>query len=371
MPRVYVKLATSTDRSYVIDIRPGVLTELPGLISSLAGNARVFLITDSTVARLYGRAIHRALEGSDLRTVLLEVPPGEQSKSPRMAAALQTRLLTEGVTRDGLVVALGGGVVGDLAGFVAATVLRGVRFLQVPTTLLAQVDSSVGGKVGIDHPAGKNLIGAFHQPSGVVIDPLVLRSLSAAEFKNGMAEVVKIAAALDGDFFSFLSRNARNIRVTDSRLMTDIVARATGLKAAVVEKDEKETGLRKSLNLGHTIGHALEAATKFTLRHGEAVSIGMIAEGNIAVELGMLPPGDLRLLERTLVSLGLPTAFPGAFNAKAFAAALSLDKKNDAAGVKFSLLTGIGRCALGVPVSYELIRKFGGEASISVKGRTR
>ena len=371
MPRVYVNLTASTDRSYAIDIRPGVLTELPDLVASLAGAARVFLITDSTVARLYGRAAHRALAAHGLRTLLLEVPAGEASKSPRVVLALQTRLLKEGVTRDSLVIAFGGGVIGDLAGYVAATVLRGIRFLQVPTTLLAQVDSSVGGKVGINHPVGKNLIGAFHQPSAVTIDPLVLRTLPAAEFRNGMAEVVKIAAALDGDFFSFLARNFKEIGPAKMRLMTDVINRAAGLKAAVVEKDEKETGLRKSLNLGHTIGHALEAGTHFKLRHGEAVSIGMVAEGRIAVALDMLSAREFGLLERTLASFGLPTALPRKVDRNAFDAALALDKKGDAAGVKFALLTRIGSCALGVPVSPALIHKYGGGEGINSGGKHR
>jgi 3-dehydroquinate synthase len=371
MPSVHVQLTAAADRSYRIDIRPGVLTELPVLVASLAGAARVFLITDSTVARLYGRAAHRGLAAHGVRTLLLEVPAGEASKSPRVALALQTRLLEEGVTRDSLVIAFGGGVIGDLAGFVAATVLRGIRFLQVPTTLLAQVDSSVGGKVGIDHPAGKNLIGAFHQPSAVAIDPLVLRTLPAAEFRNGMAEVIKIAAALDGDFFSFLARNYGKIHPTQTRLMTDVIDRAAGLKAAIVEKDEKEAGLRKALNLGHTIGHALEAGTDFRLRHGEAVSIGMVAEGRISVALGMLSAGDCRLLEKTLAAFGLPTALPRKVDRKAFDAALALDKKGDAAGVKFALLTGIGRCALGVPVSAALIHKYGGGEGINTGGKRR
>jgi 3-dehydroquinate synthase len=241
----------------------------------------------------------------------------------------------------------------------------------VPTTLLAQVDSSVGGKVGINHPAGKNLIGAFHQPSAVTIDPLVLRTLPAAEFRNGMAEIVKIAAALDGDFFSFLARQSRKIGRMQTRLMTDVIVRAAGLKAAVVEKDERETGLRKALNLGHTIGHALEAGTGFRLRHGEAVSIGMVAEGRIAVDLGMLSGADLRLLERTLASYGLPTTLPRKLDGRACAAALALDKKGDAGGVKFALLTGIGRCALGVPVSPALIHKYSGSEGIMRGGKRR
>jgi len=357
MTQIRVQLDTPRDRSYTIDIRPGLLTALPGMLARQARRARLFVITDATVARLYGRAMFRELvrAGADVR--FLVVPAGERSKNVAVAHGLQSRLLRGGVRRDSIVVALGGGVVGDLAGYVAATVLRGVRYVQIPTTLLAQVDSSVGGKVGVDHSAGKNLIGAFHQPTAVYIDPLVLRTLPRAEFRNGLAEVVKIAAALDREFFAFIERNVRKLVRTRVRLLTDLIAHAVGLKAAVVEEDEFESGLRKSLNVGHTIGHALEASTRYSLKHGEGVAIGMAAEARVAVALGVLPKDDANRLLRTMRAIGLPTSVPRRVKPAVFASSLALDKKSDAGGTTYVLLRSIGRCAIGVPVPDALIRR--------------
>ena len=222
---ISVKLNRTTDRSYTITVERGLLSSVPALLFRMFGRTGYYIITDSTVARIYGRALLRACADCDLNTLLLDFPAGEPSKNADVAGALQTRLLQHGIRRESVVVALGGGVVGDVAGFVAATVLRGVRYIQVPTTLLAQVDSSVGGKVGIDHPSGKNLIGAFHQPSAVFIDPDVLRTLPKAEFRNGLAEMVKIAAALDKEYFAKLERAAGRIRKYGSDVLTECIAR--------------------------------------------------------------------------------------------------------------------------------------------------
>jgi 3-dehydroquinate synthase len=240
--------------------------------------------------------------------------------------------------------------VGDVAGYVAATVLRGVRFVQVPTTLLAQVDSSVGGKVGIDHPSGKNLIGAFHQPSAVFVDPDVLRSLPNAEFRNGLAEMVKIAAALDKRYFAKLERAAGRIHKFGSGVLTECIAPAIGLKAAVVEQDEFEAGLRSTLNLGHTIGHAIEAASEFSVPHGAAVAMGLAVEGSIATSLGILPMADYQRLIRLLRKLGLQSTMPHVRDRKKFFGALSLDKKGIGGNAKYVLLNAIGKSVVGVDV---------------------
>jgi len=363
MPRVHVHLAPDRDRSYFIEIRPGLLDRLPQRIARTEGRRRIFVITDATVARLYGEKFYRDLAREGANVVLLDVPAGERSKSPSTALALQSRLLAEGISRDSLIVALGGGVVGDLAGYVAATILRGVRFVQAPTTLLAQSDSSIGGKVGIDHPAGKNLIGAFHQPSAVYIDPRTLRTLPAEEFRSGLAEVVKIAAALDARFFSLIERNADRIRKGNEALITRLIAAAVGLKASVVARDERDAGIRSALNLGHSIGHALEASTRFELKHGEAVSIGMVLESRLACEMGLLQEREAKRLTRTLQAAGLPTAPPHVLNLARFESALLQDKKSDASGLKMALLRRIGTCALGIPVSIEAVRKIMGQAS--------
>jgi 3-dehydroquinate synthase len=247
-------------------------------------------------------------------------------------------------------------VVGDLAGFVAATVLRGVEYVQVPTSLLAQVDSSVGGKTGIDHTMGKNLIGAFHQPSMVVIDPEVLRTLPPAEFRNGLAEVVKIAAALDARFFRFLERSAPALTRTNTLLLARIIRTAVGLKAAVVQRDEREAGLRKALNLGHTIGHAVESASGYRLRHGEAVSIGLILEGRLAVTCGVLSVNDHLRLLRLLEAFGLPTRLPRFVDRREVLAGLAADKKNLSAMPLFVLPKKIGMSAIGVTLPADVVR---------------
>jgi 3-dehydroquinate synthase len=256
-----------------------------------------------------------------------------------------------------MIVAFGGGVIGDLAGFVAATILRGIAFVQIPTTLLSQVDSSVGGKVGIDHPVGKNLIGAFHQPCAVLIDVAFLRSLPEREFRSGLAEAVKIAAALDLDFFRFIARNARRIKRTNPVLLKSLVSKSIGLKAAVVMDDEYELGIRKALNLGHTIGHAIEASSGFRILHGEAVSMGMAAEAEIAVGLGLMQEKDRTSMIRTLRTLKLKTALPKIRHRAEFFRALHADKKTVAGKVRFVLPSAIGACAIGVEVPPEAIER--------------
>jgi 3-dehydroquinate synthase len=369
MAHVRVDLREGRDRSYTVDIRPGLLVELPGKVKEIAGSSRIFVITDSKVARLYGRQLMRRLASAGLDVLLLEVAPGEQTKDSRTLLALQSRLLHEGVSRSSLIVALGGGVIGDLAGFVAATVLRGIRFVQVPTTLLAQVDSSVGGKVGVDHETGKNLLGAFHQPVGVFIDPLALRTLPVAEFRNGMAEVVKVAASMDAKFFARLEKQAPTLSRNSTRELTDIVASAVGLKAAVVSRDETEAGLRKILNLGHTLGHAFEASSDYRLKHGYAVAAGMAAESRLALALGVLRENDYRRLAALLRSFSLPIAAPRVRKPVIFEKALALDKKGVDGDPRFVLLKGIGSSAIGVRIPMDLVRKEAGLSSINKRKR--
>jgi 3-dehydroquinate synthase len=347
---IVVRLQQRGVTSYPVHIGSGLLGRLPDIVSGIAPGRRAFLMTDSTVARLYGRGVHHAMLLRGIETVLLDFPPGEASKSADVVHALQTHLLAAGIQRDDIVVALGGGVVGDVAGFVAATILRGVRLLQVPTTVIAQLDSSVGGKVGIDHPAGKNLIGAFHHPSAVVIDPEVLASLPGPEFANGLAEGVKIAAALDASLFRWLERNKARIRARRTPALVAMISRCVGLKAAVVHKDEHESGLRKSLNLGHTIGHALEVSSGYRLPHGTAVSMGIAAESTFAVRLGLLRAHDRRRVIALLRSFGLATRLPVIRSRSRFHAALAADKKNAGPRAAFVLLRGVGRCAIGVGV---------------------
>ncbi|MEW6509457.1 MAG: 3-dehydroquinate synthase [Bacteroidota bacterium] len=356
MTRIRVKLDARRERSYTVEILPGLLTMLPRRLARMMGGGRVFIITDTRVARLYGRGLRRNLRTKGVDARLIAVAPGERSKNSSTVNRLHTRLLHGEIGRDSTIVALGGGVVGDLAGYVAATVLRGVRLIQVPTTLLAQVDSSVGGKVGIDHPAGKNLIGAFYQPTAVFIDPLLLRTLPEREFRNGMAEVVKIAAALDRHFFDFIAARMPAIMRREPEILNSVIARSVRLKGHVVERDEYEAGLRKTLNLGHTFGHALEASSGFRVKHGYAVAIGLASESALAVRMGILREAERVRLLSVLRAAGLPTRMPKRVVTKAFLDALAMDKKNVGGETRFVLLTRIGSCATGAKVPTDLVR---------------
>lgn len=335
---------------YDIRIESGLLSSLPRILNATFPAVKLFLVTDENVCMRYGREFHRGSVLAGAHAVLLDVPAGEGSKNHKVVHSLQTRLLEQGIHRDSIIIAVGGGVVGDLAGYVAATILRGVRYIHVPTTLLAQVDSSIGGKVGINHPRGKNLIGSFHQPSAVFIDPRVLKTLPAVEFRNGLAEIVKIAAALDADFFARLERRSMRLKKDDPAGLEDIIKTAVGLKAGIVERDEKEQGLRKVLNFGHTVGHAIEAATEYTVPHGQAVAMGMVAEATIALKMELLKHEDYVRLAKLLTALKLPVRLPRDLDRRRFKEALALDKKSDGDGIKFVLLKSIGHSVIGVDV---------------------
>jgi 3-dehydroquinate synthase len=347
---IYVRVGSDVPRGYRVTMMTGLFPRLTDEIRRSWLQAKVFILTDSNVKRIYGNKLLGDLLVSGIDAWLIDFPAGEGSKNADLINMLYTQLLENGVRRDSLIIALGGGVVGDVAGYVAATVLRGIKYLQVPTTLLAQVDSSVGGKVGIDHPLGKNLIGAFHQPSAVYVDPLVLQTLPEREYVAGLAEVVKIAAALDVAFFRFLERNVAQIRKRNPKTLSSLIERSIRLKAAVVEKDEFETGLRKVLNLGHTIGHAVEAATNYRLRHGEAVAIGLAAEWRIARDMGLLSTKKFARLLHLMNALGLFLSLPRKLDREKFFLVLSADKKSVGDSNKFVLLKNIGRTCIGVDV---------------------
>jgi len=354
---IRVRLDQSVDRSYEVVVRPGVLKDLPAILARGFGNRQIVIITDSNVRRLYASQLLAGLTAQDMHSVMVDIPAGERSKSSGIIQAVYALLLENGIRRESLVVALGGGVVGDVAGFVAATILRGIDYVQVPTTLLAQVDSSVGGKVGIDHPLGKNLIGAFHHPKAVYIDPEVIATLPVEEFRDGLAEVLKIALALDAQFFKFIERNASRVLRTNTRILSEVILRSVGLKAAIVRRDERESGTRKALNLGHTLGHAIEAAAHYTVKHGAAVAMGIVAESRIAVEMGLLKDRDRARVLRLIRTLKLPTRFPKGLNRARFLAAIAADKKANAGGAKFVLPGGIGRAVIGVEVQQAFITR--------------
>jgi 3-dehydroquinate synthase len=352
---VTVHLPAERDRSYPIVIQEGLLAGLPLHLARRYPEREFFVIADSTVARLYGRSLLAGLVRAGVKATLVDFPAGEASKSTRQVSRLTDALLGAKIRRDALLLALGGGVTGDLAGYVAATILRGVTFLQLPTTLLAQVDSSVGGKVGVDHPLGKNLIGAIHQPVAVFIDPGALRTLPVRHVRSGLAEVVKIAVALDGAFFRLLESRGPTLRRERPRAFVAVIARAVALKAAVVARDEREAGLRKVLNLGHTIGHAVEAASGYRLMHGEAVAVGMAVEAWISREMGILGERDHARIVRLLARLGLPVRVPQGIAHRRFVSLLNADKKAERGAVRFVLPRRIGESVIGIDVPAELI----------------
>ncbi len=315
---------------YIVHVAPGALDRVGQIVPPPVPGQGAALVADGTTAELFGQRVEAALDATGWRVCLLVVPPGEGSKTLDVAGGLHQRLTEAGIDRASTVFALGGGVIGDLAGFVAATYRRGISFVPLPTTLLAQVDSSVGGKVGVDLPQAKNVVGAFHQPSAVVADPESLQSLDPRQTRAGMAEVVKHAVIADAALFHELEQHADRLMSLDLAWMTDVVARNCRIKATVVTQDpEERTGVRAVLNYGHTVGHAIErAAADWQLLHGEAVAIGMVAEARAAARLGLSHPDVPHRVERLLQRLGLPTATPSdQVDADLAEAALQSDKK--------------------------------------------
>ena len=328
-------------RSYDILIDRGLLARAGALCRAALPRAeRIFLVTDDHVAPLYLDRVQAGLAAAGFQTAALVLPAGEETKCPARLAQLWEEMMAFGLTRTDAVAALGGGVVGDLAGFAAATVLRGVDFVQIPTTLLSQVDSSVGGKVAVDLAHGKNLAGAFWQPRLVLMDPEALNTLPDQTFADGMAEVVKYGCIKDAAFFDFLAD--RPSRGASMEEIEHILYTCCEIKRNVVQQDERDTGARMLLNFGHTLGHAYELAGRYeTWTHGQAVAAGMCAAARLGVRLGVTPAEAPARLEQVLSALGLPTAIPCA--AADYAAAVGLDKKGAGADISVILLEALGR----------------------------
>jgi 3-dehydroquinate synthase len=330
-------------RSYSIVVVPGALGSVGARLRELRVGSRVVLVTDAGILKLHGAAVVAGLEAAGLSVTVLEVPDGEAAKTLAVAEHCWDRLLAAGADRTSTVLALGGGAVGDLAGFVAATYMRGANFVPLPTTILAQVDASIGGKTAIDHPKAKNLIGAFHQPRLVVVDPVVVLTLPDRDFRSGLAEIVKHGIVLDAAYFGDVERSVDALLARDLPTLTRIIGGSCRLKAAVIQRDPEEKGeWRFALNSGHTIGHALEAATRFeTWTHGEAVSLGLVAEARLAERLGVAEASTTRRQEGLLRALGLPVRTTGVDPA-AVLAAITHDKKARDGRVPFVLAPSIG-----------------------------
>ncbi len=345
-------------RSYPIIIGEKLLPELGARCAELALGRRCVVISDANVAPKFAAKAQASLRKSGFDPLLITLPSGETSKSLKAFQNCCNLLAEHRLERKSFIVALGGGVIGDLAGFVAAAYLRGIAFVQVPTTLLAQVDSAVGGKVGVNLPAGKNLVGAFHQPRLVLSDLGTLRTLPLREFRSGLAEVIKYGIIYDAPFFDRLERDLPKLLRRDAKILADVVARCCEIKAEVAAQDETESGLRAILNFGHTIGHAIEAISGYgKYLHGEAISIGQVAAAELSVQLTGLSKESARRIEKWFVRAGLPVSIKlSPRQQKALLTAMQLDKKVSDGQIRFVLAREIGRVEIGCKVSVECIR---------------
>ncbi len=342
MVTIRVPLVEKRDASYDILIGAGLVHQLDKILPQYCPAAAYALITDAHVGKLYGEDLVTRLSAIGCRAELLTFPTGESNKTRDTWASLSDRMLAAHLGRDCAVIALGGGVVNDLAGFVAATYLRGVPLVQVPTSLLAMIDSSIGGKTGVDVPAGKNLLGAFHQPRVVVADPELLGSLSSVQLAAGLAEAVKHGAMADAEYFAFLEAEYAAIFAKHAPALERVVRRSVEIKAAVVAQDEREKGKRAILNFGHTVGHAIEATSQYEVLHGEAVAIGMVYEARIAETLGIAAAGTAGRIQAVLERLHLPVERPDASRVDELIAAMRNDKKVRAGEIRFALPRAIG-----------------------------
>jgi 3-dehydroquinate synthase len=345
------------ERSYEIRIGPGLLSQLGKACARLKLGGRFVIISDSNVAPLYGAKVQQTLQQAGFSGQLITVPAGETSKSLKRVQRCYDDLAAMKIERKSFVVALGGGVVGDLAGFIAATYMRGIPFVQIPTTLLSQVDSSVGGKVGVNLKAGKNLVGAFYQPKLVLCDLDTLETLPMREYRSGLAEVIKYGIIYDAGLFRRLEREMNRLLKREPNSLTAVIARCCQIKAEVVTQDETESGLRAILNFGHTIGHGLEAISNYgKYLHGEAISIGQVAAARLSEELSGLPVEDSLRIRQLFENAGLPVRVAlKKPQQKLLLDAMRLDKKVSDGEIKFVLATGIGKVKFGQRIPERLV----------------
>lgn len=356
-------------RTYRVTVAPGLIDRVGEIARERAPAHRYAVVTDDQVWPRYGGRV-RASFAPAAPPLVITIPSGEAQKTRDTWARVTDTLLAEGLGRDGAIVAVGGGVVGDLAGFVAATFMRGIPYVQVPTTLLAMVDASIGGKTGVDTAAGKNLVGAFHQPSAVLADPETLATLPIPHLRAGLAEVIKHGVIADEDYFRrvidslphlFDARGSQWLEV-----VTALVARSVEIKADVVNRDEREEGLRKILNFGHTLGHAIELCGNFQMLHGEAVAAGMVLESELAERAGIAERGTSARVRDAIAAAALPTRQPAALGPSAILAATRADKKARGGVVEYALPRRIGEMACaergwGCPLSDELVLELLGQ----------
>ncbi len=332
------------ERSYPIHVGAGLLPRMGEFLQQVGCRGKIAIVTNPTVAALYLKPVEGALSRSGFKVTSVLLPDGEEHKNLNSLSVIYDRLIAERFERDSAIVALGGGVIGDLTGFAAATFLRGIPYVQVPTTLLAQVDSSVGGKTGVNHQEGKNLIGAFYQPRLVLIDVEVLPTLPRREFVAGMAEVIKYGIIEDPHLFAFLEQNLAGFLALSSELVEEVIATSCAIKAKVVEKDEREEDYRSILNFGHTVGHALEALTGYgRFLHGEAVAVGMVQAASISLSQGFCDERSLGRIRQLITAAGLPSEIPPDIKPPGLVKSMEVDKKSSGGRIKFVLCEAIGK----------------------------
>jgi len=353
MKKLSIKLTTTQEREYPIFVGSHVIEKIDTLFN-FSRYSKLFIITDETVAPFYLEKLRNALPAKVAEIIL---PSGESAKEIQYLTKIWQQMIAEQIDRKSLIINLGGGVIGDIGGFAASTYMRGVDFINIPTTLLAQVDESVGGKTMINFAGIKNIVGTFYQPSAVIIDVETIKTLPARQLLNGFAEIIKHGLIKDKQYFDLVTSK----KPTDfsQEELIEIIARSNVIKAEFVESDEKESGMRKIVNYGHTIGHAIEALSlesKKSLLHGEAISIGMVAENKIAVEIGLLSEKNAELVKKTLENTGLPVEIPD-FPIDEIIEKMKSDKKNTGGTINFTLLKSIGEGVINQTVSEEIIRK--------------
>jgi 3-dehydroquinate synthase len=357
MKKVKVHLDKKQSRSYEICIGYDIFDRIAVMIANSRIAARYVIVTDNCVGTLYGATLLAHLTKMGARSDLIVFPAGERSKNVQSVLDIAGKLLDLGVDRESALIALGGGVAGDLAGFIASIYMRGIPCIQVPTTLMAQVDSSIGGKTAIDLPQGKNLLGTFCQPAGVFIDVKCLDTLPDTEYQNGLAEVVKYGIIDSEDLFRQLESGVEMIRSRNRPFLETIIQRACTIKKGIVEMDEREQGLRRILNFGHTLGHALEAASEYGISHGSAVAVGMVAAARISQKLYGLPAGDRERIEGLIASLSLACRIPQALATEDILSGLQRDKKKDGDTIHFVLLKKIGLPFVNGGVPDDMLRE--------------
>ena len=356
MTSLHLRLPVHRNDSYAIVIEPGLLKSIPKDLKKLKWGNKACIITDTNVKKIYGEDLQKDLRQNEVQATMLSFQPGENYKNLRTVEKLAEQMIQLGHNRDSYIIALGGGIVGDVAGFVASIFMRGIPFVQIPTTLLAMADSSIGGKTGVDLISGKNLIGSFNQPKKVYIDPQIISTLSKRQIQNGLGEIVKHGLIADQGILRLLKKFPKHAMEGHTTTITKLLIRSCRVKARIVQKDVHENHLRMFLNYGHSIGHAIEHASQYKLPHGQAVSIGMNLENRLAVDRKLLKPKKCEEIENLMKSLGLPTRIPEKIDRAPILRAIRHDKKNSNKGLTLTLLKRIGRPVIVKDISEKEIK---------------